>query len=103
MADILGPICQRLGVAMLSGNGTISHTRTREMLLASPKPLRLGYVSDLDPMGESMPNAVARQMQFLAWDEPDGIGQVDVALTPIALTAESRSNGTNCHAPLRAA
>ncbi len=86
--DVLSPLCARLGVDYISGTGYLSHTRIRQLVLADPRPLRVVYISDHDKAGLTMPVQFARRMELLAWQDPDGVGAVDVALDPLVLTVE---------------
>ncbi len=49
------------------------------------RPTRIFYISDFDPAGDCMPVAIARQFQFWLWKSGHN---VDVKLTPLALTKE---------------
>jgi hypothetical protein len=86
--DWLVPLCQRRGVNLVVGIGEQSETRSRELALRSAKygaPVRIIYLSDLDPGGRSMPKAVARKVEFtIAKFDLD----VDLQLIPVALTPD---------------
>jgi hypothetical protein len=49
------------------------------------KPTRIFYSGDFDPAGDSMPVAVARQIEFWLQDYAPG---ADIKLTPLALTRD---------------
>jgi hypothetical protein len=88
MNDVLLPICRADGVNLVTGIGFLSISAVVGMLrrlaaLPDDRPTRIGYVSDFDPAGDSMPTAVARQIEF--WLGRFCPGR-DVKLTPIALT-----------------
>lgn len=88
MDDVLLPLGEELGVNVCTSLGFQSITSVVEMLkrIASRgKPARILYVSDFDPAGDGMPVSVARQIEFWLHEfAPDS----DIALQPIALTAE---------------
>jgi hypothetical protein len=89
--DVLVPLCQELGVTLVTGIGFQSITATVAVLergadaWAAGKPTRLFYLSDYDRAGDSMPVAVARQLEF--WVSRYAPG-ADLKLTPVALTRE---------------
>ena len=89
MNDILDPICERLGVNLITGVGFMSITSVNPMLLDRlrelGKPCRILYVSDFDPAGSFMPVAVARQIEY--WSEVIG-HQFDIKLESVILTRE---------------
>jgi hypothetical protein len=86
--DWLVPLCRRRGVNLVVGIGEQSETRSRELALRAAKygaPVRIIYLSDLDPGGRSMPKAVARKVEFtLAKFNLD----VDLQLIPLALSPD---------------
>jgi len=88
MNDVLEPLCRAMGADLITSAGYQSITTTVNLLRRIEKrgkPARIFYISDFDPAGDSMPVAVARQVEF--WRQeyaPDA----DVKLTPIALTRE---------------
>jgi hypothetical protein len=89
MDDDLIPICRQLGVNLITSTGFQSVTGAIAMFsragayAALGRPVRIFYLSDFDPAGDSMPVAVSRQIEF--WHEQFGDG-VDLKLTPLALT-----------------
>lgn len=105
MDDVLIPVCRELGVNLITSLGFQSITSVVKMIknrveLAARlgRPTRIFYISDHDPAGDSMPVAVARQIQF--WIDqyaPDG----DVALTPLALTREQVERYTLPRIPVK--
>jgi hypothetical protein len=97
MDDVLLPICEALHVNLVSSLGFQSITGVVKLLqrvteLArichAGKPARIFYISDFDPAGDSMPVAVARQVEFWISDYAPG---ADIKLTPLALT-EAQAN-----------
>lgn len=84
MSDILDPLCRTLDVNYQPGAGHASITRTVELIRerANGRPVRVLYVSDFDPKGVKMPQAVARTIEYYAADG------ADIALTPIVLTRQ---------------
>ncbi len=86
MNDVLDPLCKSLRVNFVPGVGFSSITRAVEMLATrATKPVRIFYLCDFDPAGGHMPVSTARQIEF--WCNkyaPD----VDIKLTPLALTVE---------------
>ena len=89
MDDDLIPICRQLGVNLVTSTGFQSVTGAITLFsragayAALGRPVRIFYLSDFDPAGDSMPVAVSRQIEF--WHEQFG-DCVDIKLTPLALT-----------------
>lgn len=82
--DVMVPLCDSLHLDYLAATGFVSHTRIAEWLQHdTSRPARLLYVSDFDPAGDKMPQAFARQLEFLLWRFDIDL---DVALHPLALT-----------------
>lgn len=84
--DVLLPLCRRFGATLVTGLGELSVTacqRAVERAQQSGKPMRIAYLSDFDPAGQSMPVAVSRKIEFLARDL-----DLDVRLYAVALTAK---------------
>lgn len=80
--DVLIPLAEWLGIDYLSAQGYISHTRAWEWLQRdTERPARLLFISDFDPAGNSMPQALARACEFMA-----DYGSADVAIEQIGLT-----------------
>jgi hypothetical protein len=88
MDDMLDPLAQQNGCNLVSGTGQTSETRCRELVArarAAGLMLRILYVSDFDPSGDSMPVAAARKIEF--WfreNAPD----LDIQVRPVALTKQ---------------
>jgi hypothetical protein len=87
--DVLDPIAEHYKINLVVGIGETSEVRCRELVAraraAGNKPVRILYVSDFDPGGDSMPVAAARKIEF--WIRrlaPD----LDVQVRPVALTLE---------------
>jgi hypothetical protein len=86
--DILVPLCQDLGIGLVTSVGFQSMTRAIELLKRVKrlgKPTRILYISDFDPAGDGMPVAVARHLEFYV---PLYAPGADVKLVPLALTRE---------------
>jgi len=89
MNDILEPLCHDYSVNLITGVGFMSITAVNMMLervTKNRKPCRILYISDFDPAGDSMPVAVARQIEF--WLDQKGMDDYDIRLQPIVLTKE---------------
>jgi hypothetical protein len=84
--DILEPIAQEFGVNLITGIGELSQTacvNVVERAERSQLPVRILYVSDFDPAGQSMPVAVARKIEHrLAVKGLD----LDIQVRPVVLT-----------------
>jgi hypothetical protein len=68
MNDVLFPLGKEMGVNVITGVGEMSLTQCEllvERALESGLPVRILYISDFDPGGQSMPVAVARKIEFL--------------------------------------
>jgi hypothetical protein len=88
MNDILLPIGEKYSVNIITSVGYQSVTNVIGMckrVAQYGKPTRIFYVSDFDPRGDSMPVAVARQVEFWLKQYADG---TDIKLQPIILTEE---------------
>lgn len=86
--DWLVPLCKRRGVNLVVGIGEQSETRSRELALRARDygpPVRVIYISDFDPGGQSMPKAVARKVEFTI--AKFGLN-VDIQVIPLALSAD---------------
>jgi hypothetical protein len=65
--DILLPLATQFGVNVVTGSGDLSATHCRDAVNRfekSGKPVRLLYVSDFDPGGDSMPVGVSSKIMF---------------------------------------
>lgn len=85
MNDVLLPLCQRHQVNLVTGAGELSITACAELVRArmTDRPLRILYISDFDPAGQSMPVAVARKMEYFIRNRD---GAADARLYPVVLT-----------------
>jgi ribosomal protein S27AE len=85
---ILMPLGERFGSNIVTAVGEFSHTRCLELIeraRASGRPVRILYISDFDPAGQSMPVSVARKIEFeIRTKAPD----LDVQVRCVALTYE---------------
>jgi hypothetical protein len=91
MNDILLPLAELYGINVVTGAGELSLTACHlliERAKADGRPVRILYVSDFDPAGQSMPVAIARKIEFLI---RDGELDLDVQVRPVILTAEQCS------------
>ena len=88
MNDVILPIAERYGADVMIGTGETSLTRCAELvdrIATEGRPVRILYISDFDPAGDSMPTAAARKIEF---EIRNNDHEVDVQLRPIALTKE---------------
>jgi hypothetical protein len=88
MNDILLPIAEQYGASIITGMGEMSVTHCNllvERAKADGRPVRIFYISDFDPAGQSMPVAVARKIEFFLYD---GEHDLDIQLRPVVLTKE---------------
>jgi hypothetical protein len=88
MNDILMPFGERYGVNIIPAVGELSHTNCVDLVKrarASGKPVRIFYISDFDPAGQTMPVSVARKIEFEIRTEADDL---DVQVRCVALTYE---------------
>jgi len=70
--DIIDPIAERYGCNVQTGVGELSEIRCRELVeraKAAGRPVRILYISDFDPGGQSMPVAVARKVEHLLYQQ----------------------------------
>ena len=90
MNDVLIPICDRNGVNLQTGVGELSITKTFELferIRQAEHLIRIGYISDFDPSGQSMPVAIARKLEFFLRTQ-NGRHAPDVKLFPICLSID---------------
>jgi len=86
MNDVLIPLCQTYGANLVTGVGELSVTACLDLVQrVNGRPVRIFYVSDFDPAGQSMPVAVGRKVEYFLRSEDAG---ADVRLYPIVLTAD---------------
>lgn len=93
MNDVLIPLCEELGVNLVTSLGFQSITNVFNLLKRIARrgePARIFYISDFDPAGDGMPVAVARQIEF--WSRffagALGVELPEIKLDPICLTRE---------------
>ncbi|KXK20468.1 MAG: hypothetical protein UZ15_CFX003001693 [Chloroflexi bacterium OLB15] len=80
MNDVLLPLCGQYRVNLVTGVGEMSITSVLELTRRmNGKPVRIFYVSDFDPAGQSMPCAVARKVEYFQHKHGD---DADVMLFP---------------------
>jgi hypothetical protein len=88
--DVLVPICERKRVNLIPCKGEQGIEACRKVVergseLFKPIPVRILYLSDFDPAGQSMPLAVSRKIEFeLRKRDLD----LDIQVRPIGLTHE---------------
>jgi hypothetical protein len=101
--EILMPLCEKHGIDLQPGIGEFSLTRCLQLVKRAeehhPRTTRVGYISDFDPAGQSMPVAVARKVQHLL--HIMGL-DLDIRLEPIALTPEQCEELKLPRTPLKA-
>ncbi len=86
MNPVLEPVCRQYGMVLVEGVGFQSITSAIQLLQrANGRPVRVFYVSDFDPAGQSMARAVARQVEF---NIPRYAPDIDIRIEQIALTRE---------------
>jgi len=88
MNDILDPLAERYSATLVTGVGELSATACRlcvERAELDGRPVRILYISDFDPAGQSMPVAVARKIEFLL--QETGL-DLDIQVRPVVLTAQ---------------
>jgi hypothetical protein len=86
MNDILMPLGERYGINIITAVGEMSLTRCVELVARteeSQRPVRILYVSDFDPAGESMPVAVARKIEHTLYKDGHDL---DIQVRPVVLT-----------------
>lgn len=89
MNDVLLPICERYGANLVTGLGELSITAVyllAKRVVQANKPVRIFYISDFDPAGESMPVAVGRKIEYFARNYQD-LANRDIKLIPLMLTS----------------
>ena len=87
MNDVLIPLCQNYGINLVTGVGEMSITAVLQLAerFEAGRPVRVFYVSDFDPAGQSMPVAVARKVEY--FQRQKGY-EADVRLFPVVLTVD---------------
>lgn len=90
MNDVLVPVCEEYGVNLVTGLGELSITSVyllAKRIVECQKPVRIFYISDFDPAGESMPLAVSRKIEYFVRNYRE-LAQSDIKLIPLMLTAD---------------
>jgi hypothetical protein len=88
--DVFEPLCAKYGMNLVTGLGELSITAVyllAQRIVQAKKPVRILYISDFDPAGESMPLAVSRKIEYFVRNYNLG-DRVDIKLIPLMLTAE---------------
>jgi hypothetical protein len=86
MNDVLIPLCEKYRVNLVTGVGEMSITATLELAKRfNNRPVRIFYVSDFDPAGQSMPVAVSRKVEY--FQRSKGF-VADVRLYPVVLNLD---------------
>ncbi|MET4151720.1 hypothetical protein BjapCC829_24755 [Bradyrhizobium barranii] len=86
MDEVLLPLSQEFRVNVARFIGEVSATACKDLVeraIASGKPVRIGYISDFDPAGLSMPIAAAVKID---WFAKKSDVDLDIRLEPLALT-----------------
>jgi hypothetical protein len=86
--DVLEPLADDYGLNVVTGAGELSQTacvNLVERAVESGRPVRVLYISDFDPAGQSMPVAVARKIEHRLYLKQ--LDHLDIQVRPIALTA----------------
>ncbi|MCL4295232.1 MAG: hypothetical protein KJ077_05870 [Anaerolineae bacterium] len=102
MNDVLGPLCQRYGVNLVTGAGELSITAVVDFMRraqAAERPARILYVSDFDPAGMGMPISVARKIEYFQRNE--GFHELDIRLQPVVLTTDQVERYTLPRVPVK--
>ena len=86
--DVLEPLARDYGLNLQTSVGEMSITICRELVeRAGSRPVRIIYVSDFDPAGQSMPVAASWKIEWFACKREDETGAaLDIQLNPIVLT-----------------
>lgn len=86
MNDVLLPLCEQYGVNLVTGVGEMSITACLQLAgRFTTQPVRIFYISDFDPAGQSMPVAVSRKVEYFQRNKGYA---ADVRLYPLILTLE---------------
>ena len=90
--DVLESLAIEYGCNVITGAGELSQTACVNVVQRaeeSGRPVRILYISDFDPAGQSMPVAVARKIEHRLYLKNLDL---DIQVRPIALTADQSSN-----------
>jgi hypothetical protein len=87
MNDILLPIAEQYGCTLQTGMGEMSVTNCDDLIERTEKyderPVRILYISDFDPAGQSMPVAVGVKIEYF---NSERNLDYDIELRPVVLT-----------------
>ena len=84
--DVLMPLCSQYGANLVTGLGEMSITAVMDLTRRmNHRPVRIFYVSDFDPAGQSMPCAVSRKIEYFLREQDNG---ADVKLFPVVLSLD---------------
>jgi hypothetical protein len=86
--DVLEQVALIYGCNIVTGAGELSQTACVNLVQRAERsglPVRILYISDFDPTGQSMPVAVARKIEHRLYLKQLDL---DIQVRPIALTAE---------------
>jgi hypothetical protein len=87
--DILVRLARQFGLNVVTGAGELSITACVDVVnraRSSGRPVRIIYISDFDPAGQSMPLAVARKIEHRLYYA--NLRHLDIQVRPVVLTAE---------------
>lgn len=88
MNDVLLPVCRRYSANLVTFEGEVSVTACYDLVNRTKdakKAVRVFYISDFDPAGNSMPAAMSRKVEYLL--QHYGY-DLDIAVMPLVLTLE---------------
>lgn len=103
MNDVLKPLCQQYGMNLVTGLGELSITAVHQLagrIADCKKPVRIFYVSDFDPCGESMPVSVSRKIEYFVRQYKE-LDRQDVKLIPVLLSYEQCQKYSLPRAPIK--
>ena len=86
--DVCLPLAMRYGMAYCGFNGQAEIKPCLDLVERAKRhgrPVRILYISDFDPQGQSMPVAVARKIEFILAER--GL-DLDIQVIPMALTQQ---------------
>jgi hypothetical protein len=91
MNDVLQPVCEEYKANLVTFQGEASITAVYQLMaeraqLYGGRSVRIFYISDFDPAGRSMSQAVARKIEWMR--EYTDLYNVDIRLKQLALTPE---------------
>jgi hypothetical protein len=86
-ADLIEPVSSKYNIHIVTTLGELSLTAVWQFIKRirhCNKPVRIFYISDFDPAGETMPVSVARKIEFLARQYKLN-RRIDIKLRPLML------------------